>query len=162
MNTASKVVWSAALLSAATPGFAQDATTGLDGPMRQVFAAPAVAGYMTAPTDDGPLKRTWTWLFLKDAIPNGADTLAMEWEIDCAAGTARTVRTALYIGSTHMKTDGGPAERSAPAAGSPGAIPLAAPCAPPGQARTTPVADAAAARTAANALFAAPAQQARR
>lgn len=162
MNTALKIAYLGALLFGATPALAQDATVGLDGPMRQVFAAPAVAGYMTPPTDDGPLKRTWTWLFLKDAIPNGADTLAMEWEIDCAAGTARTVRTALYTGAAHMKTDGGPAERSAPAAGSPGAITLAAACAPPEQARTTPVADAAAARTAANALFAAPPQQARR
>jgi hypothetical protein len=162
MNTVLKVASATTFLFAATPVPAQDATSGLDGPMRQVFAAPVVAGYMTAPTDDGPLKRTWTWLFLKDAIPNGADTLAMEWEIDCAAGTARTVRTALYTGATHMKTDAGPAERSAPAAGSPGAITLAAACAPPEQARTTPVADAAAARTAANALFVAPARQARR
>ncbi|GAA0867870.1 hypothetical protein GCM10009116_02380 [Brevundimonas basaltis] len=162
MNTALKVALSAACLFAATPGLTQDASGGLDGPMRQVFASPAAAGYMTLPTDDGPLKRTWTWLFLKDAIPNGADTLAMEWEIDCAAGTARTVRTALYTGAAHMKTDAGPAERSAPAAGSPGAITLAAACAPPAQARTTPVANAAAARTAAHALFAAPPQQARR
>jgi len=162
VNTVLKIASLGALLFGAMPALAQDATVGLDGPMRQVFAAPAVAGYMTAPTDDGPLKRTWTWLFLKDAIPNGADTLAMEWEIDCAAGTARTVRTALYTGAAHMKTDGGPAERSAPAAGSPGAITLAAACAPPAQARTTPVANAAAARTAANALFAAPAPAARR
>lgn len=162
MNTVFKVAGATALLFVATSALAQDATVGLDGPMRQVFAAPTVAGYMTAPTDDGSLKRTWTWLFLKDAIPNGADTLAMEWEIDCAAGTARTVRTALYTGATHMKTDGGPAERSAPAAGSPGAITLAAACGPPEQARTTPVANAAAARTAANTLFAAPAPRARR
>jgi hypothetical protein len=162
MNTVFKVAAFGGLLFGATPASAQDATVGLDGPMRQVFAAPAAAGYMTMPTDDGPLKRTWTWLFLKDAIPNGADTLAMEWEIDCAAGTARTVRTALYTGSTHMKTDGGPAQRSAPAAGSPGAITLAAACTPPEQARTTPVANAAAARTAAHALFTAPPQQARR
>ena len=162
MNTVLKIASLGTLLFSAMPALAQDTTVGLDGPMRQVFAAPAVAGYMTAPIDDGALKRTWTWLFLKDAIPNGADTLAMEWEIDCAAGTARTVRTALYTGPTHMKTDGGPAERSAPAAGSPGAITLAAACAPPAQARTTPVANAAAARAAANALFAAPAQQARR
>ncbi len=162
MNTVFKVAMAGACLFAATPALTQDATAGLDGPMRQVFAAPAVVGYMTLPTDDGPLKRTWTWLFLKDAIPNGADTLAMEWEIDCATGTARTVRTALYTGSAHMKTDGGPAERSAPAAGSPGAITVAAACSPPEEARTTPVANAAAARTAANAMFAAPAQQARR
>ena len=135
---------------------------GLDGPMRQVFAAPAVAGYMTPPTDDGPLKRTWTWLFLKDAIPSGADTLALEWEIDCAARTARTVHTVLYTGATHMQTDGGAAERSAPPPGSPGAITMEAACAPAERARTTPVANAAAARTAANALFAAPAQNARR
>ena len=162
MNTVFKIASACALAFAATPALAQDATVGLDGPMRQVFAAPAVAGYMTAPTDDGPLKRTWTWLFLKDAIPSGADTLALEWEIDCAAHTARTVRTVLYTGATHMKTDGGAAERSAPAAGSPGAITMAAACAPPEQARTTAVANAAAARTAANALFAAPPPAARR
>ena len=162
MISVSKVACLGALSLTASAATAQDTTAGLDGPMRQVFAAPAVAGFMTAPTDDGALKRTWTWLFLKDAIPNGADTLAMEWEIDCAAGTARTVRTALYTGAAHLKTDGGPAERSAPAAGSPGAITMAAACAPPEQARTTPVADAAAARTAANALFAAPARPARR
>ncbi|MCS6627202.1 hypothetical protein N0B44_30275 [Roseibacterium beibuensis] len=162
MNTILKIASAGVVLFGATSALAQDATVGLDGPMRQVFAAPAVAGYMTAPTDDGSLKRTWTWLFLKDAIPNGADTLAMEWEIDCAAGTSRTVRTVLYTGAAHMKTDGGPAERSAPAAGSPGAITLAAACAPPAQARTTPVANAAAARAAANALFAAPAPSGRR
>ena len=162
MNTISKVALAALIALTATPALAQDTTVGLDAPMRQVFAAPAVAGYMTAPVDDGSLKRTWTWLFLKDAIPNGADTLAMEWEIDCAAGTSRTVRTALYTGATHLKTDAGPAERSTPAAGSPGAITLAAACAPPGQARTTPVANAVAARAAANALFAAPARPGRR
>jgi hypothetical protein len=155
MNTVFKIVSAGALAFAATSAFAQDAAVGLDGPMRQVFAAPAVAGYMTAPTDDGSLKRTWTWLFLKDAIPGGADTLALEWEIDCAAHTARTVRTALYAGSSHVRTDAGPADRAAPAAGSPGAITLDAACAPPERARTTPVANAAAARTAANQLFAA-------
>jgi hypothetical protein len=97
-----------ALAFSATPATAQDAVVGLDGPMRQVFAAPAVAGYMTAPIEDGALKRTWTWLFLKDAIPSGADTLALEWEIDCAARTARTVHTVLYTGPTYLKTDGGP------------------------------------------------------
>ncbi|MBF0665636.1 MAG: hypothetical protein IR159_08880 [Brevundimonas sp.] len=162
MNTALKIASCCAFLFGGSAALAQDATVGFDAPMRQVFAAPGVAGYMTTPSEDGALKRTWTWLFLKDAIPNGADTLAMEWEIDCAAGTSRTVRTALYTGATHMKTDSGPAERSAPAAGSPGAITLAAACAPTEQARTTPVADAAAARTAANALFAAPARAARR
>ena len=162
MNTILKIATVGVCLFTATSAMAQDATLGLDGPMRQVFAAPAVAGYMTAPTDDGALKRTWTWLFLKDAIPSGADTLALEWEIDCTARTARTVRTVLYTGATHMKTDGGAAERSAPPAGSPGAITLEAACAPAERARTTPVANAAAARTAANALFAAPAQNARR
>ena len=162
MITMLKIALSAAFAFGATGPVAQEAAAGHDAPMRQVFAAPGVAGYMTAPADDGTLRRTWTWLFLKDAIPNGADTLAMEWEIDCAAGTARTVRTALYTGATHMKTDAGPAERSPPAAGSPGAITLAAACAPPEQARTTPVADAAAARAAANALFAAPARASRR
>jgi hypothetical protein len=155
MNTVFKVVSATAFLLSATSGLAQDMTTGLDAPMRQVFAAPVVAGYMTAPADDGALKRTWTWLFLKDAIPSGADTLALEWEIDCAARTARTVRTVLYTGATHIKTDAGPAERSAPAAGSPGAITLDAACSPPERARTTPVANAAAARAAANQLFAA-------
>ncbi|HEY0600443.1 hypothetical protein, partial [Brevundimonas sp.] len=124
MNTILKVACASAFLFAATEAAAQDMTPGLDGPMRQVFAAPVVAGYMTTPTDDGSLKRAWTWLFLKDAIPSGADTLALEWEIDCAARTSRTVRTALYAGATHLKTDAGPAERSAPAAGTPGAITL--------------------------------------
>ena len=157
MNTILKIALAGACLFAATPAAAQDATVGLDGPMRQVFAAPAVAGYMTAPADDGALRRAWTWLFLKDAIPSGADTLALEWEIDCAARTARTVRTALYTGATHLKTDGGAADRSAPASGSPGAITLEAACAPAERARTATVANAAAARAAANALFAAPA-----
>ena len=156
MNTILKIALAGACLFAATPAAAQDATVGLDGPMRQVFAAPAVAGYMTAPADDGALRRTWTWLFLKDAIPGGADTLALEWEIDCAAHTSRTVRTALYAGDRHIKTDGGQTERSAPAAGSPAAITLEAACATE-RARTTPVANAAAARAAANQLFAAPA-----
>ena len=157
MNTILKIALAGACLFAATPAAAQDATVGLDGPMRQVFAAPAVAGYMTAPADDGALRRPWTWLFLKDAIPGGADPLALEWEIDCAARTARTVRTVLYTGATHLKTDGGAADRSAPAAGSPGAITLEAACAPAERARTATVANAAAARAAANALFAAPA-----
>ncbi|NJC40029.1 hypothetical protein GGQ87_000287 [Brevundimonas alba] len=137
-------------------------TTAPDGPMRQVFAAPVVAGYMTPPTDDGTLRHAWTWLFLKDAIPSGADTLALEWEIDCTARTSRTVRTVLYTGATHLKTDAGPAERSAPAAGTPGAITLEAACGAPDRARTTPVANAAAARAAANQLFAAPAPSGRR
>ena len=154
MNTILKIALAGACLFAATPAAAQDATVGLDGPMRQVFAAPAVAGYMTAPVQDGPLTRAWTWLFLKDAIPAGADTLALEWEIDCTGRTSRTVRTALYAGDRHIKTDGGQAERSAPAAGSPAAITLEAACATE-RARTTPVANAAAAREAANLLFAA-------
>ena len=149
-------------LALAGTAVAQDGDGGLDAPMRQVFASPAAVGYMTAPTEDGELKRAWTWLFLKEAIPNGADTLAMEWEIDCAAGASRTVRTALYTGASHIKTDPGPAERSAPAAGSPGAITLTAACAPPEQARTAPVADAAAARAAATALFSAPPPRRRR
>ena len=66
MNTILKIAITGTFFFAATATAAQDTTTGLDGPMRQVFAAPVVAGYMTAPTDDGPLKRTWTWLFLKD------------------------------------------------------------------------------------------------
>lgn len=57
MITALRIASAGALLFGAIPAAAQDATVGLDGPMRQVFAAPAVAGYMTAPTDDGPLKR---------------------------------------------------------------------------------------------------------
>lgn len=153
MATVLKIVCSGVLLLAASPGLTQE-TGAPDGPMRQVFASPAAVGYMTPPTEDGALKRAWTWLFLKDAIPNGADTLALEWEVDCAARTARTVRTALYTGATHIKTDGGPAERSAPPAGSPGAITLEAACAPAERARTQPVANAAAARTAANGLFA--------
>ena len=45
MNTVFKVACATAFLFAATPALAQDATVGLDGPMRQVFAAPAVAGW---------------------------------------------------------------------------------------------------------------------
>ena len=161
MNTRLKVASLGACLFAATGALAQDATQGLDGPMRQVFAAPAAVGYLTAPTHDGPLTRAWSWLFLKDAIPAGADTLALEWEIDCAAHTARTVRTVLYSGSTHVKTDAGAAERSTPVAGTPAAITMDAACAPAERARTTPVANAAAARTAANQLFAAPAAASR-
>lgn len=156
MITVFKVALAGACLFGATAAQAQETTTALDGPMRQIFASPAAVGYMTAPTQDGTLTRTWTWLFLKDAIPSGADTLALEWEIDCAARTARPAHTALFAGATHMKTDGGPAERAAPPAGSPGAITLEAACAA-ARARTAPVANAAAARTAANALFAAPA-----
>lgn len=155
MNTGFRITLAGALAFCTTAAAAQDATQGLDAPMRQVFAAPAVAGYMTAPTQEDGLTRAWTWLFLKDAIPNGADTLAMEWEIDCAGRTARTVRTALYTGATYIKTDGGPAERAAQAAGSPGAITVEAACGPADRARTTPVANAAAARAAANQLFAA-------
>ena len=162
MNLVLKVATIGVFLFPAPIALAQDTTVGLDGPMRQVFAAPAAAGYMMMPTDDGPLKRTWTWLFLKDAIPAGADTLALEWEIDCAARTSRTVRTVLYSGATHVRTQAGAAERSAPAAGTPAAITLDAACAPAERARTTPVANAAAARTAANALFAAPPPAARR
>ena len=162
MNTALKVASAGAFLFAVTPAMGQEAALALDAPMRQVFAAPAAVGYMTTPTEDGALKRTWTWLFLKDAIPAGADTLALEWEIDCAARTSRTVRTVLYAGATHVKTDAGAAERTAPAAGTPAAITLDAACAPPERARTTPVTNAAAARAAANALFAAPAPAARR
>lgn len=156
MNTGFHIAAMTAILACAAPALAQDAVQGLDGPMRQVFAAPAVAAYMTAPTDDGTLKRAWTWLFLKDAIPNGADTLALEWEFDCAARTARTVRTVLYTGAAHIRTDPGAAERSAPPAGTPGAIAMEAACAT-ARPRTTPVANAAAARAAANQLFTAPA-----
>lgn len=157
MNTMLKVATAGAFLFGGTPALAQDTTTGLDGPMRQIFAAPAAVGYMTAPTQDESLTRAWTWLFLKDTIPAGADTLALEWEIDCAARTARTVHTALYAGSTHMKTDPGQAERVAPAAGTPAAITVEAACAA-ARARTTPLANASAARAAANQLFAAPAR----
>ncbi|HYC67544.1 hypothetical protein [Brevundimonas sp.] len=162
MKTVLKIAIVGAFALTGTAVVAQDATLGLDGPMRQVFAAPAAVAYMTPPVDDGTLKRTWTWLFLKDAIPAGADTLALEWEIDCAARTSRTVRTVLYAGATHVKTDAGAAERTAPAAGTPAAITLDAACAPPERARTTPVTNAAAARAAANALFAAPAPAGRR
>ena len=155
MKVTTAIVGAAALFIGATPALArQDMPAAVDGPMRQVFASPGAVGYMIAPTQDGTLTRTWTWLFLKDAIPNGADTLTMEWEIDCAARTSRAVHTALYTGPAHIKTDPGPAERTAPAAGTPAAIIMTAACAA-ARARTTPLADAATARAAAQRMFAA-------
>lgn len=156
MHTRSGFIAALTLLAAGPALARQDTTPGLDAPMRQVFASPAVVGYMTAPTPkDGGLTGVWTWMFLKDAIPTGADTLALEWEFDCTAHTGRMVRQATYRGDAHMTTAPGAAALSAPAAGTPAAIVMASACAA-GRGRTQPVANAAAARTAAMATLAAP------
>lgn len=109
---------------------AQDATQGPDEPMRQLFQIPGIVAFINTPK---PLetghKQVWTWLFLKQAIPGGANNLALEWDIDCTAGVVRTVRTAVYQDATHVRTDPGPAEAAAPAAGTPGAATLGAACA---------------------------------
>lgn len=141
-------------LPAAT--LAQDAVQAPDEPMRELFKAPGVVAYITTPhTDPAGHAHAWTWLFLKQPIPAGADNLAMEWDFDCTARTARTVHTALYNGETHMRTEAGQGPAAAPAAGSPGAVALGAACAPPARSRITPVPGRSAARTAATALFAA-------
>jgi hypothetical protein len=144
-------------MALATPAFAlQDPVLGLDEPMRELFKTPGVVGYITA-ARPGPNGRThaWTWLFLKQPIPAGADALAMEWDIDCTARTVRTVNTVLYNADRHMQTDAGQAPAAAPAPGSPGALALGAACAPPVRSRIAPLPNRAAARTAAAALFAA-------
>lgn len=149
-------VFVALALAISTPAFAgQDPVLGADEPMRELFKAPGVAAYITTPRP-GQEGRThaWTWLFLKQPIPAGADTLAMEWDVDCTARTVRTVNTALYNGETHMRTEPGQAPAAAPPAGTPGALTLAAACAPPVRSRVAPLPNRNAARTAAVALFA--------
>lgn len=112
-----------------TAASAQDATQGPDEPMRMLFQIPGIVAFMTTPRPvDTGHKQVWTWLFLKQAIPSGANNLALEWDVDCTGGTVRTVRTALYQDTTHMRTDPGPAAAAAPTAGTPGAVTLAAAC----------------------------------
>src|SRR6478672_3685978 len=86
----------AAAMALAIPAAAsaQDATQGPDEPMQMLFQVPGVVAFMTAPKPlENGHKQVWTWLFLKQAIPSGANNLALEWDIDCAAGTVRTART---------------------------------------------------------------------
>lgn len=131
----------AAALAVAIPAAAtaQDATQGPDEPMQMLFQVPGVVAFMSLPKPlESGHKQVWTWLFLKQAIPSGANNLALEWDIDCTAGTVRTVRTALYQGETHMRTDAGPAAATAPAAGTPGAVTMAAACSTE-RSRTRPV-----------------------
>ncbi len=146
----------ALVVAGAAPALAQDPVLGPDEPMRELFKSPAVVAYITAPRpgDEGHT-RAWTWMFLKQAIPAGADTLAVEWDVDCTARTVRTVNTVLYNGDAHIQTDAGQAPAAAPPPGAPGAITLAAACTPPGRSRVAPLPNRAAARTAAAALFAA-------
>ncbi|RZJ04611.1 MAG: hypothetical protein EON89_07265 [Brevundimonas sp.] len=122
----------AAAMALAIPAAAsaQDATQGPDEPMQMLFQVPGVVAFMTAPKPlENGHKQVWTWLFLKQAIPSGANNLALEWDIDCAAGTVRTVRTATYQDTTYVRTDPGPAAGTAPAAGTPGAVTMASACA---------------------------------
>lgn len=122
----------AAAMAMAVPAAAsaQDATQGPDEPMRQLFQIPGIVAFMTAPKPvETGHKQAWTWLFLKQAMPSGANALALEWDIDCAAGTVRTVRTAVYQDASYVRTDPGPATAAAPAPGTPGAVTLAAACA---------------------------------
>ena len=134
---------------------AQDVTQGPDEPMRQIFQVPGVVAFMTVPRPvETGHKQAWTWLFLKQPIANGANALAMEWDVDCTAGTVHTVRTALYQDGTHIRTDAGPAVAAAPAAGTPGAVTMGAACSTE-RPRTRPVANLTAARAAATQMFAA-------
>ncbi len=70
----------------------------------------------------------------------GLAALAMEWDVDCTAGTVHTVRTAVYQDATHMRTDPGPAAAVAPAAGTPGAVTMGAVCSKRTPAAIAPVA----------------------
>lgn len=142
----------------AVPALAQEAPVlGADEPMRELFKGPGVVAYMTAPRPSAEGRTgAWTWVFLKQAIPAGADNLAMQWEFDCAAGTARTLNTALYNGDAHMQTVAGQTPAAAPTAGSPGAVAMGVACAPPPRGRVMPpLPTRTAARTAATALLAA-------
>lgn len=133
---------------------AQDVTPGPDEPMRQIFQVPGVVAFMTQPRPvETGHKQAWTWLFLKQPIANGANALAMEWDVDCTAGTVHTVRTAVYQDATHMRTDPGPAAAAAPAAGTPGAITMGAVCSTE-RPRTRPVPNLALARATAAQMFA--------
>ncbi|HZV85589.1 MAG TPA: hypothetical protein VFF48_11445 [Brevundimonas sp.] len=140
-----------------TPALArQEPARGPDEPMRELFKSPGIVAYITAPRP-GQEGRTsaWTWIFLKQPIPAGADALAMEWDIDCTARTVRAVNTVLYHGDAYMQTDAGQAPRAAPAPGTPAALALGAACAPPGRSRIAMLPNRAAARSAAATLFAA-------
>lgn len=135
--------------------WAQDATQGPDEPMRQIFQVPGVVAFMTMPkaVETGH-KQAWTWLFLKQPIASGANALALEWDVDCTAGTVHTMRTALYQDATHMRTDAGSAAATVPVAGTPGAIVMVAVCSTE-RPRTRPVANLAMARASAVQIFAA-------
>ncbi len=133
----------------------QDVTQGPDEPMRQIFQVPGVVAFMTMPkTVETGHRQVWTWLFLKQPIAGGANTLAMEWDVDCTAGTVHTVRTVVYQDATHMRTDAGPAAAAVPAAGTPGAVTMGAACTTE-RPRTRPVPTLTAARASAAQLFAA-------
>lgn len=147
----------AAALAVAIPAAAsaQDTTQGPDEPMRQLFAMPGIVAFMNTPKPvDTGHKQVWTWLFLKQAIPSGANNLALEWDVDCTAGTVRTVRTAVYQDATYVRTDPGPAAAAAPAAGTPGAVTMAAACSTE-RSRTRPLPTLTAVRASAVATLAA-------
>lgn len=134
---------------------AQDVTPGPDEPMRQIFQVPGVVAFMTTPRPvETGHKQAWTWMFLKQPIPDGANALAMEWDVDCAAGTVRTVRTAVYQDATHLRTDPGPTAATAPAAGTPVAVAMGAICATE-RPRNRPLPTLTAARASAAQIFAA-------
>jgi len=146
----------AAAMAMAIPATAsaQDTTQGPDEPMRMIIQMPAAVAFMTTPRQTGgDLKQAWTWLFLKQAIPNGANVLALEWEINCTAGTVRTARTAAYQDAAWMMTEAGPATAAAPTAGTPGAVTMNAVCSQQ-RSRVRPVANLAAARASAAEYFA--------
>jgi len=147
----------AAALAMALPAAvaAQDTTEGPDAPMRQIFQAPGAVAFMTTPTagEAGRLG-LWTWVFLKQPIPGGANALALQWDIDCAGQTTRTLRTAVYRDATRVRTDAGIDIHATPAPGTPGAVTMAAACAT-GRPRAEPLPTLAAARASAAQTFAA-------
>jgi hypothetical protein len=146
-----------AAISLAIPAAAaaQDATEGPDAPMRQIFQAPGAVAFMTAPTPgEGGRVGLWTWVFLKQPIPGGANALALQWDIDCAGQTTRTVRTAVYREATRLRTDAGIDIHATPAPGTPGAVTMAAACAT-ARPRAEPLPTLAAARASAAQTFAA-------
>lgn len=140
MKTSELCLAAALALAIPATASAQDATQGPDEPMRQLFQIPGIVAFMTTPKPvETGHKQVWTWLFLKQAIPSGANNLALEWDIDCTAGTVRTVRTAVYQDATYVRTDAGPAAAAAPAPGTPGAVTMAAACAAERSSRTRPL-----------------------
>ena len=147
----------AAAMAVAIPATAsaQDATQGPDEPMRLIIQVPGAVAFMTTPKPvEAGHKQAWTWLFLKQPIPNGANVLALEWDVDCTAGTVRTVRTAVYQDTTWMMTEAGPASAAAPTAGTPGAVTMGAVCATE-RSRVRPLPTLTAARASAAQIFAA-------